>query len=207
MNSKFMTLSTEKQDRIINAAMKEFIRKGYEHASTNEMVKGAGISKGLLFHYFNNKQELFLSLYDYGVEKAMSHFYAKINLEERDFFTRFRQAQQVRWELLIQYPELFEFLNAAYTETASDIRPYIELRNKGLTQDALGKILAGFDRTKFKEGLDIDKVINIIVWTFHGFLKDRMKRAKALSMNSNDYVQMVKEADEYIDMFRQSFYK
>lgn len=137
----------------------------------------------------------------------MSHFYAKINLEERDFFTRFRQAQQVRWELLIQYPELFEFLNAAYTETASDIRPYIELRNKGLTQDALGKILAGFDRTKFKEGLDIDKVINIIVWTFHGFLKDRMKRAKALSMNSNDYVQMVKEADEYIDMFRQSFYK
>lgn len=49
----------------------------------------------------------------------------------------------MRWEILIQYPELFEFLNAAYTETASDIRPCVELRNKGLTQDALGKILRG----------------------------------------------------------------
>ncbi|WP_268624340.1 TetR/AcrR family transcriptional regulator [Paenibacillus alvei] len=206
MNSKFITLSTEKQDRIINEAMKEFVRKGYEHASTNEMVKGAGISKGLLFHYFNNKQELFLSLYDYGVEKVMSLFYGRINLEEKDFFIRFRQVQQVRWELLMQYPELFKFLNAAYVETASDIRPHIEQRNKGLTQEAFGKVLAGFDRSKFKEGLDIDKAINIIVWTFHGFLKDKMKRANTMQINSDDYVHMVKEADEYIDMFRQSFY-
>lgn len=191
----------------MNAAMKEFVRKGYEHASTNEMVKGAGISKGLLFHYFNNKQELFLSLYDYGVEKVMSQFYARINLEEEDFFTRFRQVHQVRWELLMQYPELFEFLQAAYTETASDIRPCIEQRNSGLTQEAIGKVLAGFDRSKFKKGLDIDKAINIVVWTFHGFVEDKMKLASAMQMNSDEYVRVVKEADEYIDMLMHSFYK
>lgn len=54
--SKFLNLNPEKQDRILNAALKEFAQKGYQNASTNEIVKEAGISKGLLFHYFNNKR-------------------------------------------------------------------------------------------------------------------------------------------------------
>jgi AcrR family transcriptional regulator len=207
MNAKFAALPSEKQDRIINAAMKEFVRKGYEHASTNEMVKGAGISKGLLFHYFNNKKELFLSLYDYGVEKIMSSLYARINLEEKDFFIRFRQNQQLKWGLLMQYPELFEFLQAAYVETASDIKPCVEQRNKGLTQDAIGKMFEGIDRSKFKEGLDIDKVINIIVWTFQGFAEDKTEHAKAAQIDPAEYERMAKEADEYIELLIRSFYK
>lgn len=59
MFAKFLSLDKEKQDRIINAAMKEFAQKGYDKASTNEMVKEAGISKGLLFHYFQNKKQLY----------------------------------------------------------------------------------------------------------------------------------------------------
>ena len=47
---KFLKLDDEKRDRILNAAMKEF-RYGYVKASTDIIVKEAGISKGLLFHY------------------------------------------------------------------------------------------------------------------------------------------------------------
>jgi len=47
---KFLKLDDEKKDRILNAAMKEF-RYGYVKASTDIIVKEAGISKGLLFHY------------------------------------------------------------------------------------------------------------------------------------------------------------
>ena len=60
-----MSLSEEKQQRILNAALKEFAQKGYKNASTNQIVKEADISKGLLFHYFKNKKQLFLFLYDY----------------------------------------------------------------------------------------------------------------------------------------------
>ena len=52
MNDKFFDLKQEKQDRMINASLKIFSRGGYRHASTDEIVKEAGISKGLLFHYF-----------------------------------------------------------------------------------------------------------------------------------------------------------
>ena len=52
MNEKFFDLKKEKsRNRMINAALKIFAKNGYRHASTDDMVAEAGISKGLLFHY------------------------------------------------------------------------------------------------------------------------------------------------------------
>ena len=55
MNEKFFDLKKEKQDRMINAALKAFALSGYRHASTDDIVREAAISKGLLFHYFESK--------------------------------------------------------------------------------------------------------------------------------------------------------
>ena len=110
MFSKFLNLDMEKQDRILNSAMKEFAQNGFEKASTNEIVKEAGISKGLLFHYFKDKKNLFLFLYDYCIEAGMKEFYEKVNLDERDFFIRLNQIISIKFELLDKYPEMFRFI-------------------------------------------------------------------------------------------------
>ncbi len=39
MNEKFFDLKKEKQDRMINAALKLFAENGYRRASTDEMVR------------------------------------------------------------------------------------------------------------------------------------------------------------------------
>ena len=67
MNEKFFDLNKEKQDRMINASLKLFALNGYKHASTDDIVTEAGISKGLLFHYFGSKLGLYTFLYDYSV--------------------------------------------------------------------------------------------------------------------------------------------
>ena len=66
MNEKFFDLKKEKQDRIINASFEIFSENGYLHASTDDIVKKAEISKGLLFHYFISKIGLYTFLYDYA---------------------------------------------------------------------------------------------------------------------------------------------
>ena len=55
--------------------MKEFAVRLLD--ATNEIVKEADISKGLLFHYFKNKKGLFLYLYDYCIELYINEFYRK----------------------------------------------------------------------------------------------------------------------------------
>lgn len=64
MNEKFLNLSEEKQQKIIDGAIQVFAENDYKHASTDQMAALAGISKGLLFYYFKNKKTLYLFLYD-----------------------------------------------------------------------------------------------------------------------------------------------
>ena len=52
----------DKKQRIINAAIKIISEKGYHGASTALIAKKAGVSQGIIFHYFGNKEGLFFSL-------------------------------------------------------------------------------------------------------------------------------------------------
>ena len=46
--------------RILEAAREEFSKKGYEGASLNTVCSEKGISKGIIYHYFKDKDELYL---------------------------------------------------------------------------------------------------------------------------------------------------
>ena len=64
MNSRFFSLPEEKQQIILNAGFHVFSRNTYKKSPTSEIADAAGISKALLFHYFHNKKELYLFLWD-----------------------------------------------------------------------------------------------------------------------------------------------
>ncbi|MEW9096075.1 MAG: TetR/AcrR family transcriptional regulator [Clostridiaceae bacterium] len=206
MFSKFLNLSREKQERILNAAMKEFAQKGFENASTNEIVKEAEISKGILFHYFKNKKQLFLFLYDYCVELNINEFYGKINLDERDLFVRLRQILSIKFELMNKHPEMFKFLEVAYMEDSINVKNELENINSKFTKSALNKIFEGIDISKFKDNIDVKKAINIIIWSLQKFSEQEMERAK-LTSKEIDYDKAFTEADEYIEIFKNNFYK
>ena len=51
-----------KRDQILDGAKRCFLRLGYEAASMNEITAEAGVSKGTIYVYFENKEELFIQL-------------------------------------------------------------------------------------------------------------------------------------------------
>ena len=48
------------RQKILTAALEEFSRKGYEGASLSTLCAEKEISKGLIYHYFSGKEELYL---------------------------------------------------------------------------------------------------------------------------------------------------
>ncbi|MPR74581.1 TetR/AcrR family transcriptional regulator, partial [Listeria monocytogenes] len=60
----------EKRLKILEAAMEEFTEKGYQAASTNKICAKAGVSKGLIFHYFGSKEKLYVAAVSYAVDFA-----------------------------------------------------------------------------------------------------------------------------------------
>ena len=49
--------------RLIEVATREFSQKGYAAASTEEIVRLAGVTRGALYHHFKDKQDLFLAVF------------------------------------------------------------------------------------------------------------------------------------------------
>ena len=207
MFSKFLNLQQEKQERILNAAMKEFAQKGFDNASTNEIIKDAKISKGLLFYYFKNKKSLFLFLYDYCIKLYINEFYKKINMDETDIFIKLCQCTIIKLELLKRYADIFIFIEVAYRDKSKNIRNDLQRINKELTTSNYNKIFENMDTSKFKTGLDTKKCINIIMWTLEGFAAQAMKNEKLLTSNKKDYEKAFDEANKYMNVLKDCFYK
>lgn len=205
--TKFLNLKPEKKERILNAAMKEFAQKGFKNASTDVIVKDADISKGALFHYFHNKKDLFVFLYDYAMDLLKNEMLEKLDTNERDVFIRRRQALVLKTEILNKHPELYDFLLTAYLEDAIEVKSEIEHKNQEAIALGHVKLYEGIDTSMFKDDIDISKAIEIISWTVEGYVNKQRAIIKNTSPEGINQDEMLEEFDKYLNILRKSFYK
>ncbi|NRD78107.1 TetR/AcrR family transcriptional regulator [Bacillus sp. BRMEA1] len=59
-----------RREQIKQAALKMFARRGYTGTKTSVIAKEASISEGLIYRYFNSKEELFITLVQELMEEA-----------------------------------------------------------------------------------------------------------------------------------------
>ncbi|MBT2688230.1 TetR/AcrR family transcriptional regulator [Bacillus sp. ISL-47] len=206
MFSKFLSLDPEKRDRIINAATKVFAQKGYRNASTNEIVKEADISKGLLFHYFNNKKDMYLFLYDHLMEVFSEKISEKLDWSERDIFIKLRQITLIKFELFDVYPEILNFFKAAYMEEAEEVKGELERRNKEMLSKSYKKFFSDIDTSQFKEGIDIKRAVDIIYWTIEGFGNQQQDQVISANLGQIDIDKIMAEMDVYLELLRRALY-
>ena len=58
-SSTFLNLPAQKQEKLLEAATREFSQRPYTEASINQIIKEAGIPRGSFYMYFRDKEELF----------------------------------------------------------------------------------------------------------------------------------------------------
>lgn len=198
MNDKFFDLKKEKQDRMINAALKVFAFQGYKHASTDEIVKEAGISKGLLFHYFGSKIGTYEFVYEYSVRYMLLELTA-VDKEETDFYRILAGIEDAKLQALRNYPYMQQFLiRAAKEEDMEAVSVIAEKRDEYHAR--YKEFLSAADWTKLAEGIDVDKLLRIIDYTVRGIMND------GLAKNYNAEL-VGAEVKNYLAMFEKMTYK
>lgn len=68
---------TDKQVRIIQAAVETFAKKGYAASSTSEIAKKAGVAEGTIFRHYKTKKDLLISIVAPTVTKFIAPFVIK----------------------------------------------------------------------------------------------------------------------------------
>ena len=201
LNNKFYSLSNEKQEKIINAALLIFSKYDYKKASTDAIAKEAEISKSLLFHYFENKKGLYLFLYNYGIEFITKNMTKELNLTETDFFNLMINSQEIKCNMMKKHPFLFNFLIKAYYEDAPEVTEGINSQNKIITDNNIELVLSRIDKSKFKDSVDINLLIKILIWCGDGFMKEKQLE------KTFDIDQINKEFQAILYMLKKNFYK
>lgn len=199
MNAKFFDLKKEKQDRMLNAVLKVFALNGYTHASTDEIVKEAHISKGLLFHYFESKIGVYTFVYDYCVRVFTLELSSAVNPSETSYFTILKQIEAAKMQALKTYPYLSLFLETCEKETVPEALLAIEDAKKQY-ENAMGTILARADYDMFKANPDSEKIIKMLTSTLNTIMEERLRD------DSFNAEMIYKENCSYIDLISK-FYK
>ena len=167
-----------------------------EYVCTDEIVKTAGISKGLLFHYFGSKIGVYAFLYDYATRFVTLELTGHVEKNENGYFELYEQILAAKVASMAQYPYIFLFLNKAdeedYLEAVDEISERREKYHR--IMEALRERA---DVTKLTEKADYRKTWDVMDYTVQGLID---KNVKSESFRADIFMQ---EALEYIDMIRE----
>lgn len=195
MNDKFFELQKEKQDRMINAALKVFAMQGYKHASTDDIVKEAAISKGLLFHYFESKLGVYEFIYEYSVRYMVLELSTMVSKSETNLFEVMKQMEFARMNAMKEYPYMQQFLNRAMSEDVGEVLLATEEKREILEQE-YHRLNEQIKFSGFPTGVDGRKLHKMMDFTIKGLLTERFME------NSFQPEMFYEEVVEYLNMMK-----
>lgn len=149
--------SIEKKNKITQAGYKLFCEKGFHRTNTNEIAREAGVSIGIVYHYFKDKKSILLSVMDQVSPKFDIEMLKKLHLSnnKKDLETFFSSLidKNVQLHKVSKIPhEEFQALQ----HSDSDVAEYMnKFNNEFLTSIAYALPSLGFSIPHANEKVDI----------------------------------------------------
>ena len=176
MNPKFYALPKEKQQKILNAGFYVFSHNAYKKSPMSEIAAEAGISKALLFHYFRNKKELYLFLWETCAKITIEEMERSGSYDQTDLFAGMEYGMQAKLRLMRKYPDIGVFAVRAFYEKDPEICADI--------QKSMGQYLAAHALKKFQKldpddfipGIDLEMMYREMYWASEGCLWEYIQR-------------------------------
>lgn len=205
--ARFESLEASKQHTIRQAALEEFAVHGYQKASTNRIVKAAGIGKGMLFYYFTSKQELYEYLVKYSLEFIQSRYLDKVDAEEPDLIERLTQLARLKMEAQAENEEVFKFSAVFLLEGEAHLPKELAAKIEELKQSGYSLMYEGIDQSRFRKDAEPDKVFHLIRWSIDGYQQELLARLTGQKLSDIDFAPYWEEFYAYLAILKKSFYE
>lgn len=115
----FENLPEDKRRRLVDTAEEEFAHNAYETASLSRIARDAGIAKGSLYQYFENKLDLYCWLLEQAGRRKLSYIEGAPTPEPGRFFVWVERALWGALRFGRAEPRLLRLAQSAYSATAS----------------------------------------------------------------------------------------
>jgi len=196
----FLNLPQEKKEKIFREAIKEFAKEGYNKGNIGTIAKEAGIAKGSLYQYFQDKKGLYMYCVKESYSISMKYASSKIeNIDEVNIIDLFYDGFKDTWIFLKEEQDLYIFLLTLTYENKHNIKDealtYILEQGRTFMRNLI-------DRNKEKGYIKKDISTESILVFIEGIsarMKEYMRdfaeenHKNAYDMDFNDYETFIKE--------------
>ncbi|WP_245956898.1 TetR/AcrR family transcriptional regulator [Edaphovirga cremea] len=143
------------QARILAAASNEFAEKGFDGARVEQIASLADINKQLIYHYFNNKDELFTRVLE-DAYRGIRKEEAALRLDHLPADQAILQLVDFTWHYYLDHPEFIRLLNSENQQKARHLKESrnideINISWQGISQALIAR---GEREGTVKPGLD-----------------------------------------------------
>jgi len=109
----FKGLPRGKKERVLTAATNLFAERGFHRTEMDAIARRAGISKGSLYNYFKNKDDLFHYICNLGIDEFRESVWREI-LPDWDIYRPIEQLFRREVPLILEHPQNLQiYLNLA----------------------------------------------------------------------------------------------
>lgn len=167
------------RQRILDAALEEFSHYGYMAASLNRVCQEKDISKGMIYHYFKDKDEIYLICIKDCFEKLTD--YIKENYREADLPIEdlLKKYFDTRMEFFSKNPLYLGIFLDLVLNTPDHLRDEIlEIRN-GFDSLNISIFRSMLENVDLREGLSLDNLVEdfrLYMNFFNLVFKDMLKK-------------------------------
>jgi AcrR family transcriptional regulator len=176
----------------------------YVNASTNRIVKACGISKGSLFKYFTDKEDLYFFLLDTVMWEMLRDIESDVENLSTELFQRIIDYSALEISWYIKNPDKGRLIMSAVTEKDEEICSRIAERYGARGENIYYEMLKGIDGNDFRIG--IDKIAKILKWVLEGFNKTFLEKVdvnkESFECLKKKYIQ---ELSDYIEILKNGF--
>ena len=184
--------NTEKYYRIIQAATKMFARKGFYKTRISEIAMEAQVADGTVYIYFENKDDILISLFEEQMKVVIDNMVDQISRED-DPVKKLEKFALTHLQLIEQNPDMAEIIQVELRQSSKFMKEY---KNEKFARylDLIGEIvLEGQEKGIFTK----DVIPGVAKRAFFGAL-DEMSRFWVLSTRKGyDIKTAAKQISEY----------
>ncbi|MBB5323911.1 AcrR family transcriptional regulator [Anoxybacillus tepidamans] len=169
---------SEKQIKILEAAIEMFAEKGYAATSTSEIAKRAGVAEGTIFRHYKTKKDLLLAIVMPTLFQSVAPFLAKEFAKEvfENQYEHYEDFVRAVWKNRYEFVKKYlPAIRVFWQEIAfhDEIKKQFETIFKTHVYEKFKKIIEHFQEKGEIVELPVESVIRLTITTIAGFFAAR----------------------------------
>ncbi|MDA5388222.1 TetR/AcrR family transcriptional regulator [Loigolactobacillus backii] len=199
-----------KIQRIMESALHIFAQKGYRGAKTESIARVAEVSKGIVFRYYGNKEQLYLATLEFALKRVMDAADYSVWTSAADLTDMVVKATRYKIQLQLQFPDEFELSMSAYApsdDLPTAMKTKIAKMYTQKTSAAIDLLLEPvLKRLNLRPGItieDIQHMMDMVVTAIGQESSAFMKKHPHATIAEFD--EIIDHAKRYLDILQNGF--